>query len=109
MLPTRTGATMTVDATAQEEAAARIAEAVRTGETSVSLRSLGLDTLPASLLGRTGLTKVDLSHNHLTELPDTLDAMAGVTDLDLASNRLTALPDSIGGMTELTRFNFFVF
>ena len=96
---------MTVDATAQEEAAARIAEAVRTGETSVSLRSLGLDTLPASLLGRTGLTKVDLSHNHLTELPDTLDAMAGVTDLNLASNRLTALPDSIGGLTGLTRLD----
>ncbi|TDC74033.1 leucine-rich repeat domain-containing protein [Streptomyces hainanensis] len=100
-----TGAIMTINAVAQEQAAARIAEAVRSGQTSVSLRGLGLTALPASLLGRTDLTTVDLSHNHLTELPDTLDAMAGVTDLDLASNRLQALPDTIGGLTGLTRLN----
>ncbi|MGI5228684.1 hypothetical protein [Actinoallomurus iriomotensis] len=38
---------MTIDAVAQEQAAARVADAVRSAQTSVNLRGLGLTAIPA--------------------------------------------------------------
>ncbi|WP_405062308.1 CHAT domain-containing protein [Kribbella sp. NBC_01505] len=71
----------------------------RTGH--LSLRRLGLRTLPDQLPEIAFLTSLDLSGNRLGRLPAWFQAAARLQRLLVAGNRLTALPDEIGQMTAL--------
>ncbi len=55
--------------TANEVALRRIAEARRTGATTLDLSSLDLTALPPEISQLTALTELDVSNNQLTALP----------------------------------------
>lgn len=63
----------------------RIAEAVRTRATSLSLNGLGLTALPDSVGSLTNVTELDLRGSRLTTFPSTL-AKIRLSGLDLERN-----------------------
>lgn len=83
----------------------RIADAKRSGQTTLDLSRQGLGTVPAAVEGLTQLRSLDLSVNGLTRLPEWIGELTGLRRLNLYGNRLTTLPDSIGNLTELTELN----
>jgi len=84
------------------EAERKIAEAIRSHETSLDLSGNELTTLPESLGRLSQLTYLDLSGNELTTLPKSLGQLSQLTSLDLSRNELTTLPESLGKLTQLT-------
>jgi internalin A len=83
------------------EAERRIEEAHRSGNSSLTLKGLGLRELPESLSGLTGLQRLFVESNGLTALPEWLGGLTGLQTLVASGNELTALPDRLGGLTGL--------
>ena len=79
----------------------RIDEAARTGATDLSLRGLGLTTLPESLTQLQNLKRLDVANNQLTALPDSLAQLHHLEKLEIFENQLTAVPDSLLALEDL--------
>jgi Leucine-rich repeat (LRR) protein len=75
----------------------------RTGH--LSLRGLGLKSLPDLGDEVSTLRSLDLSSNRLSELPDWLWNLERLERLDLASNRLTHLGAGVGRLVHLVELN----
>ncbi|KAK1930620.1 Plant intracellular Ras-group-related LRR protein 2 [Phytophthora citrophthora] len=75
------------------------AGSVETG--SLSLRGLGLEYLPNSILLQTELVSLNISGNELVELPTGLSQLKNLQELDASENALIEFPASIISLTEL--------
>ncbi|KAG1707314.1 hypothetical protein DVH05_026507 [Phytophthora capsici] len=75
------------------------AGSVKTG--SLSLRGLGLEYLPNSVLLQTELVSLNVSGNELVELPTGLNQLKNLQELDASENALIEFPASIIELTEL--------
>ena len=84
-----------------------IEETLSSRSTQLSLRDLGLHTLPEDVLKKlTWLKKLDLSRNNLERLPANIDKLKQLTDLDVSRNsRLRSLPDALGQLNKLETLN----
>lgn len=75
-----------------EIAQERIADAKKTGATTLDLSHVGLTELPTEIGELTELVTLDLSHNHLRELPPELTQLENLGILNLRYNELIKLP-----------------
>jgi internalin A len=83
----------------------RIAEARRTGSTTLDLSRQNLTAVPDTVAGLQHLKSLDLSVNGLARLPGWIGELTGLERLNLYGNRLTVLPDSIGNLERLSELN----
>jgi len=86
---------------AYREAERRIEEAQVSGAAELSLRHIGLTTLPESLGQLTQLQTLDLRRNQLTSLPESLGQLVQLQTLKLRRNDLTKLLESLGQLAQL--------
>ena len=84
------------------EAQKRIQIALISGETTLNLSDLGLESVPASLGELINLTALDLSKNRLTEVPESIYKLSNLTGLSLSQNQLTDVPESLCELRNLT-------
>ncbi|GAA1669687.1 hypothetical protein GCM10009830_14360 [Glycomyces endophyticus] len=82
-----------------------LADARRSGQTSLDLSRSNLTKVPDGVRGLTRLTSLDLSVNGITHLPEWIGELTGLTGLNLFGNRIAALPESIGRLTALSWLN----
>jgi GTPase SAR1 family protein len=82
-----------------------IADARRSGQSTLDLSRHNLSVVPDALRGLTHLTALDLSVNGLTGLPDWIGELTGLTSLNLYGNRIGSLPESIGNLVNLSVLN----
>ena len=88
---------------AYRKAEEKIAEALRTGATKLSLSGMRLTELPESIGQLTQLQTLNLSSNQLTALPESLGQLTQLQELRLHDNQLTTLPESLGQLTQLQK------
>ncbi|KAL3662599.1 hypothetical protein V7S43_012453 [Phytophthora oleae] len=72
---------------------------VKTG--SLSLRGLGLEYVPNSVMLQTELVSLNISGNELVELPTGLSQLKNIQELDASENALIEFPASISSLIEL--------
>ena len=90
----------------EEESAERIIEdAIRNQSTCLSLASLDLQDIPASIFlqvqQRASLKILKLEYNDLISLPDEIGQLTSLEEVHLTGNKLDSLPDTIGQLTNL--------
>ncbi|QUY41229.1 COR domain-containing protein [Acaryochloris marina] len=91
-----------------QEAERKIAEALRTGATTLNLEcswfandSEKLTELPESMGQLSQLQELNLSSNQLTTLPESMGQLSQLQELKLSSNQLTTLPEWLGQLSQL--------
>ncbi|WP_426476692.1 leucine-rich repeat domain-containing protein [Chryseobacterium sp. CBSDS_008] len=82
----------------------------RSGVTSLSLRSLDIDTevlkeIMPQILKINNLMKLDLSINSITQLPESVAQLSNLTSLDVSNTSITQLPESIAQLSNLTELD----
>ncbi|WP_375457242.1 leucine-rich repeat domain-containing protein [uncultured Methylobacterium sp.] len=82
-----------VDDEPYQRALNRIAAVQASGEDTLSLKGLGLDTLPTEIGELTELRTLDVDFNRLSTLPDWIGNLTGLQSLNLSGNGLSTLPD----------------
>lgn len=92
-----------------KEAMRRIQEAKRTGEKSLNLSDLSLETadqhkgLSEAIGQLTNLEELNLSNAKLTELPESVGQLTQLRYLNLSFNQLTDLPECLGQLNQLRK------
>ena len=84
----------------------KIAEALQSRATSLSLSTMQLTELPESIGQLTQLTELNLSGNQLTTLPDSLGQLTGLVELNLSDNQISDLPSSFKNLIFLKTLRF---
>ncbi|KAL4161883.1 hypothetical protein PRNP1_002434 [Phytophthora ramorum] len=69
--------------------------------TSLTLRGLGLECVPNSVLLKSELISLDLTGNELTELPIDLNRLKSLQKLDVSENALVDFPECFNNMPSL--------
>ncbi|KAL4177556.1 hypothetical protein KRP22_002488 [Phytophthora ramorum] len=69
--------------------------------TSLTLRGLGLECVPNSVLLKNELISLDLTGNELTELPIDLNRLKSLQKLDVSENALVDFPECLNNMPNL--------
>ncbi|KAL4152542.1 hypothetical protein PRNP1_009470 [Phytophthora ramorum] len=69
--------------------------------TSLTLRGLGLECVPNSVLLKNELISLDLTGNELTELPIDLNRLKSLQKLDVSENALVDFPECFNNMPSL--------
>ncbi|RRS01970.1 leucine-rich repeat domain-containing protein [Glycomyces terrestris] len=82
-----------------------IADAKRSGSTSLDCSRWNLTAVPDGIRDLKYLTSLDLSVNGITRLPEWIGELTNLTSLNLFGNRIAALPESIGDLAELSWLN----
>lgn len=82
------------EAVSRVQAIDLILDAKNSGNTQLSLRGLGLSSLPERLSELTSLTHLDLSYNKLETIPEGIRKLPALKSLDLYENQLNTLPNS---------------
>lgn len=86
---------------ARDTAAARIKEAYEKKSTELSLKNLGLSSLPTEIGALTSLTAIDISGNQLETLPESIGQLKKLEELHAQSNCLAALPNALCDLSAL--------
>ncbi|MBE9029633.1 hypothetical protein IQ266_07810 [filamentous cyanobacterium LEGE 11480] len=95
---------MTQDA-AYQQTQAKIAEALKTGATTLYLRYNQLTQIPAEIAQLTNLSKLYLISNQLTQIPAEIAQLTNLSKLYLSSNQLTQIPAEIAQLTNLSKLD----
>ncbi|HEY1187985.1 MAG TPA: COR domain-containing protein [Gemmata sp.] len=86
---------------AYRKAEKQIAEAKRTGASSLNLSFMRLTEVPEALGQLTQLHTLYLNSNQLSSVPEALGQLTQLQELHLDSNQLLSVPESLGQLTQL--------
>ncbi|WP_397193101.1 COR domain-containing protein [Nodosilinea sp. FACHB-141] len=90
-----------------DEAESRIQKALRTGETTLTLPSLNLTTIPVSITKLIHLTVLNLSFNKIRQVPKELCCLSNLKILNLAGNKISELPRELAQLKSLETLNIY--
>jgi len=81
----------------------KIEDALRNGQTTLSLKNMSLEEVPDEITKLFNLKRLDLSGNNLQKLPNFISDFKYLSEINVRNNRLITLPPELGKSGSITK------